>query len=89
MRRVFGSKLRSPRSQAICTNWEYEKSNLLEMTCGVPHGTVLSSSLFLIYISEIANSYNKLSFRHFADDSNIFNTSDNINHIESVMNCRR
>ena len=43
-----------------------EKSNLLEMTCGVPHGSILSSSLFLIYISEIANSYNKLSFRVFA-----------------------
>ena len=32
-------------------------------------------------------SSNKLSFRLFADDANIFYTSDDINGIESVMNC--
>ena len=29
----------------------------------------------------------KLSFRLFVDDANIFYTSDDINDIESVMNC--
>lgn len=68
------------------------------MTCGVPHGSILGFSLFpgahhlfLIYISEIDNSSNKLSFRlSFADDANIFYTLDNINYdIESVLNYRR
>ena len=40
-----------------------------------------------IHINDIANSPNKLSFRLFADDANIFHTSDDINDIESVMNC--
>ena len=39
-----------------------------------------------IHINDIANSPNKLSFRLFADDANIFHTSDDINDIESVMN---
>lgn len=47
----------------------------------------LGPLLFLNYISDIANPSNKLSFRLFADDANIFYTSDDVNDIESVMNC--
>ena len=53
-----------------------DKSSLLEMTCGVPQGSTLGPLLFLIYINDIANSSNKLTFRLFADDSNICYTSD-------------
>ena len=64
-----------------------EKSSLLEMTCGAPQGSTLVPLLFLIYINDIANSSDKLSFRLFADDANIFYASDDINDIESVINC--
>ena len=64
-----------------------EKSSLLEMICGAPQGSALFPLLFLIYINDIANSSDKLSFRLFADDANIFYASDDINDIESVINC--
>ena len=51
-----------------------ENSSLLEMSCGVPQGSTLGPLLFLICINDIANSSNKLSFRLFADDANIFCT---------------
>ena len=64
-----------------------EKSSLLEMTCGAPQGSTLVPLLCLIYINGIANSSDKLSFRLFADDANIFYASDDITDIESVINC--
>ena len=80
----FASYLRDRKQFVQIGN---QKSRLLEMTCGVPQGSTLGPLLFLVYINDIANSSNKLSFRLFADDANIFYTSDDINCIESVMNC--
>ena len=57
------------------------------MACGVPQLSTSGSLSFLIHINDFANSSNKFSFRLFADDANIFHTSDDINDIESVMNC--
>ena len=57
------------------------------MTCGATQGSALFPLLFLIYINDIVNSSDKLSFRLFADDANIFYASDDINDIESVINC--
>ena len=64
-----------------------EKSSLLEMACVVPQVSTSGSLLFLIHINDFANSSHKFSFRLFADDANIFHTSDDMNDIESVMNC--
>ena len=48
------------------------KSNLKYMMCGIPQGSILCPILFLVYINDLANIFNKLRFILFADDTNVF-----------------
>ena len=61
-------------------------SEMLTMTCGVPQGSTLGPLLFLIYINDMPNCSSKLSFRIFADDTNVFYSNTNIEDVENVMN---
>ena len=54
--------------------------------CGIPQGSTLGPLLFLLYINDFPNCSSKLSFRIFADDTNMFYTSNNLRNLESVMN---
>lgn len=42
--------------------------------------------LFLLYINDLPNCSSQLSFGIFADDTNMFYTSNNLSNLESVMN---
>ena len=64
---------------------EYE-SDLRDITCGVPQGSTLGPLLFLLYINDLPNSSQKLLFRIFADDTNIFYSSKDLNELETVVN---
>ena len=59
------------------------KSNLLDINCGVPQGSVLGPLLFLIYVNDIANCNPHGLIRLFADDTNVFIESKQI---ESLYN---
>ena len=47
-------------------------SELNDIVCGVPQGSILGPLLFILYMNDIANSSNILHFILFADDTNLF-----------------
>ena len=63
-----------------------ETSSLLPISWGVPQGSTLGPLLFLFNIIDIINCSSILSFRLFADDTNIFYTNRDQRKLKVVMN---
>ena len=65
----------------------YKNTGLLDILCGVPHGSILGSLLFLLYINDMHRASNIISTITIADDTNLFLTHNNIKEMFSLMNC--
>ena len=64
------------RKQFVSINGE--NSELRELSCSVPEGSILEPLLFLIYINDLPNISNKLDIFLFADDRNIYYENESL-----------
>jgi len=74
----------SSRKQFVTYN--NEKSECLNISCGVPQGSILGPLLFLLYVNDIANISNVIFPILFADDTNVFISGENLDEIMENMN---
>ena len=61
-------------------------SDLIQISCCVPQGSVLGPKLFILYINNICNVSKLLKFISFADDNNILYSDSNVHNLISIIN---
>ena len=55
------------------------------MSCGIPQYSTLGPLLFPIYINDLPNCSDKLSFKIFADDTNVFTSTNNLKSLKTPV----
>ena len=61
-------------------------SSKLEITCGVPQGSILGPLLFLLYVNDICNISTLVNLILFADDTSLFFSHHNAETLFQIVN---
>ena len=73
------------RKQYISFN-KHGFTDLCNIICGVPQGSILGPLLFLIYVNDLYKASSELSAVMFADDTNLFLSDKSIDSLFTKMN---
>ena len=74
----------SNRRQYVCYN--NSNSELKEIKCGVPQGSILGPLVFILYINDMCDISKLLHLILFADNTNNFYVASNIDDVTNVVN---
>ena len=55
------------------------ETNIKDVTCGVPQGSILGPLLFILHINDFSGVSDKLFYVLFADDTNVFLSGKDMN----------
>ena len=73
------------RKQFLIFN-KKQKSKTLNISCGVPQGSILGPLLFQLYVNDLAQASNIIRSIMFADDTNLFYSHKDINLLFRIIN---
>ena len=62
------------------------KTNLADVKCGVPQGSIMGPLLFLIYINDLRVAIKYSEMHHFADDTNLLDFNSCVKAINKQVN---
>ena len=74
----------SNRKQYVTYNWVSSQVN--NITCRVPQGSILGPLLFLLYINDLGKIFSSTTSILFADDTNLFKSGSNLSDMEDELN---